>query len=335
MSYNFEKLSAFIWVGDPHVKKDNLEESVRLIEWISKKSKELRLPVVFAGDQYNDFGIARVECVNFWDWAFKQFQYGTISIVGNHDQNPDGSLNFMNVHSDDTEVVDSFKQFGPYFTFLPFYRKNDQFIENLKKVTTPYVFCHQEFNGCQYENGFYAPGGVDPNVIPESIELVISGHIHKEQAFGKVWYPGTPRHLTRSDIGEVKGIYVMSRADGILCREFHPTPKEVSEPFTYYEVTAEEQLKGIPDSPRVYVDVKGSDELIKKAIKKIPDQVKTRTFVTQENVKESTVKESEGIPKAFLDYTLNYFNDKGIGTAEAQAILNMVYDKIPSLKNSN
>ncbi len=335
MNYNLDNLIQFLWVGDPHVKKDNLEESMRLINWVAELSNKHRLPVVFAGDQYNDFGIARVECVYFWDWAFKRFNHGTISIVGNHDQNPDGSLNFMSQHAGDTLIVEALTELGPSFTAMPFYRKNENFVNNLKEVKTPYVLCHQEFNGCQYENGFYAPGGVDLASIPDNIKQIISGHIHKEQKFGKVWYPGTPRHLTRSDVGQVKGVYIMAATSEGLKHSFLPTPKEVAEPFTSYEITSEDQLKGIPDSSRVYVDIKGSDEFIKKAVKKVPTNAKTRTFLIQEHEKETTVKESEGIPKAFLNYSLNYFNNKNIGTAEAKVILGKIYDKCPTLKGGS
>lgn len=324
-------LTKFIYVGDPHCKKNNIEESVRLIKWIYETAKRLGLPVLFAGDQYDDFGIAKVECVDFWKWAFDLIEE-SISIVGNHDQNSDGSLNFMSVHSDQTLVIDKLTKIGNV-TLMPFYRKNEKFEEALKTVTdSRFLLCHQEFNGCQYETGFFAPHGADVKVIPVNIETVISGHIHREQWFDRVWYPGTPRQLTRSDIGHQKGIYVIDLTDRKLAYEFIPTPTEVSESFVKFEVTEESQLKDIPNSSRVYVDLKGSEEFLKKMIKKVPSDVKLRTFNTTEQSIVTTAKESEGIPKAFMGYSLNYFNDKNIGTNEAKAILAKIYEKCPSLK---
>ena len=325
-------LTRFIWVGDPHCKKNNIEESVRLITWIAALAKKYGLPVLFAGDQYDDFGIAKVECVDFWKWAFDLI-LESIAIVGNHDQNSDGSLNFMSVHSDKTLVIDKLTKIGDV-TLMPFYRKNEKFEEALRAATdSRFVLCHQEFNGCQYETGFFSPHGADVAAIPANIEKVISGHIHREQSFDKVWYPGTPRQLTRSDIGHQKGVYIVDLADRKMAYEFIPTPANVSEPFVKFEVTEESQLKGIPNSSRVYVDLKGSEEFLKKMIKKVPSDVKLRTFNTTEQTLTTTAKESEGIPKAFMNYSLNYFNDKNVGTSEAKAILAKIYEKCPSLKS--
>ena len=330
MIYN-GNLTRFIYVGDPHCKKTNLDESVRLIKWIHSIAKSLGIPVLFAGDQYDDYGIAKVECVDFWEWAYTLIDY-SISLVGNHDQNSDGSLNFMSIHSDQTKVIDKITKIGTS-TLMPFYRKNEKFEEDLKTVTdSRFLFCHQEFNGCQYETGFYAPHGADIKLIPANLEKVIVGHIHREQSFDRVWFPGTPRHLTRSDIGHQKGIYIVDLTGPKLSYEFLPTPKEVSEPFVKFEITDESQLKDIPDSSRVYVDVKGDDDFIKKMIKKMPSNVKLRTFTTEAQ-SETKIKESEGIPTAFMNYALSYFNDKQIGTAEAKVILSKIYDKCPSLKS--
>lgn len=324
-------LNKFIWVGDPHCKKNNIDESIRLVTWITAKAKEYGLPIVYAGDQYDDFGIAKIECVNFWNWAFQQ-DTGSVSIVGNHDQNSDGSLNFMAVHAEHTKVIQSLTKIGQV-ALMPFYRKNEKFEEDLKALTdSRFVLCHQEINGCQFETGFYAPHGANLASIPESVQMLISGHIHREQSFDRVWYPGTPRHLTRSDIGHEKGIWVIDLTGQKMTKEFIPTPKEVSEPFIKVEVTTEKQLKQVLNSSRVYVDLKGTDEFLKKMIKLVPSDVKLRTFSTTSESTESNVKESEGIPTAFINYSMNYFNEKGIGNLEVKAILEKIYSKCPSLK---
>lgn len=340
MKFNFEvdSLEKFLWVGDMHVKKGNIDESERLIEWIDKEASARNIPVVFSGDQYNDFGIARVEAVKFWEKAFRSLKAKTVALVGNHDANSDVSLNFMDIHSDQVWVIDK-----PYMAsagtkkvgLLPFYRKNDIFVEAMQQLAADganIVMCHQEFNGCQYENGFYAPHGVDPQLIPTSIEQVIGGHIHKEQAFGKVWYPGTPRQLTRSDVGEVKGVFFVDLTTGN--KEKIATPVDVSTPFEVIDVTPDwdGDLKKV-QSPRVFVNISGPAKFVKQMVKKVPEGVKYRTFPESEVV-ESTVKESEGIPKAFFNFAMDYANQNGLGNAEIKVILEKIYDKCPTLKGN-
>jgi DNA repair exonuclease SbcCD nuclease subunit len=326
-----DKLDKFLWVGDPHVKKSNIEESERLMSWADDLAYNSNIPMILAGDQYNDFGIARVETVRFWEKFFASAKSKIVAIVGNHDANADMSMNFMTIHSDHVLVIDKPTMIGS-IGLLPFYRQNDTFVHYMNELShsgASYLFCHQEFNGCQYENGFYAPGGVDPNLIPKSIDLVISGHIHKHQRFDKVWYPGTARHLTKSDIGEEKGVFKIDIRNGF---EKILTPVDVSEPFTELNVTPE--FKGDLSSlisPRTFVNIKGPASFVKLMLKKMPDGVKVRPLVDSETV-ETTIKESEGIPKAFLSFAMDYANKNNLGNSDIKAILNKIYDKCPVLK---
>lgn len=325
-------ISKFIFVGDMHVKRSNLEESQRLMDWIIEEATKRKLAVVFSGDQYNDFGMSHVDVVDFWSRNYTDMTkklMAVYSIVGNHDQNFDGTKSFMSVHKD-TAVFDEPSitvDFGPDVLFLPFFRKNEDFIQAIKDNPAKVVICHQEFNGCQYENGFYSPHGCDPKEIPVVVEWVLSGHIHKEQSFDKIQYPGTPRQLTRSDIGSEKGIFVINLEDYSM--EKIPTPAEVCEPFTHIEITAETDLKKIKitDSSRVFVDIKGSSDFVKKALKKMPQSAKVRTFPDSEAV-NIEVKESEGIQQAFAKYAEAYLE----GNDNASSVLKKVYDKCPALK---
>lgn len=336
-------LDTFIWVGDLHVKKENIEESRRIMKWVDEQAQlNGGVPVILAGDQYNDHSIARVEVVSFWTECLRNMKSKVIALVGNHDANSDMSLSFMDSHNDNAFVVSkpwiSDARIAGHLSrclLLPFFRKNDDFIQALVEAASlgvKTVFCHQEANGGHYDNGFYSSGGFDMSLIPESISILISGHIHKNQEFGKIWYPGTARHLTRSDIGEVKGIWLMN-VDGSQ-RSFIPTPKEVSEPFTQIDIvegiTSTFDIKST-DSARTFVNITGSSDYIKNMIRAIPETAKVRTFPDSETV-ESKIKESEGIPKAFMNFVLDYSNKKGLGNSEVKLILEKIYDQCPSLK---
>jgi DNA repair exonuclease SbcCD nuclease subunit len=222
---------------------------------------------------------------------------------------------------------------GKPFGFMPFIRNNEQFTKLAlamyeRGVRT--IFCHGEFDGAKYENGFYAPHGVDLKAFPSDLYF-ISGHIHAQQEFGNVWYPGTPRHLTRSDAGETKGIWFYETKTGR--REFVPTPVEVAEPFQEFTLTPESTLRPeqIPTSDRVFVDVRGPQEFVKATIKQLSPNVRVRSFPDQKKAAVD-IKESEGIPVAFVKYASKYFMENNVSLEVAKKVIEKVYTKCPSLR---
>lgn len=67
-----------------------------------------------------------------------------------------------------------------------------------------YIFMHTEIEGLRYDNGREIISAVRTAGINGKI---YSGHIHKRQETKKATYIGSPYQLTRSDIGNHKGIY--------------------------------------------------------------------------------------------------------------------------------
>lgn len=326
----------YIWVGDPHVQKSNLEESVRLFDWVRAEAVSLRAQIMLGGDLYNDFSLVRVEVAVFWHETLSVLNlplYGApIVIEGNHDQTQDGAESALTVHGSLCHLM-RVPTLQGNVGFVPFIRDSAAFVTAclaLYKQGARTIFCHQEFKGSQYENGFYSPHGVDLAELPADLKF-ISGHIHKQQEFGNVWYPGTPRHLNRSDVGEKKGIWLIDTDDGT--RTFLETPEEVCEPFREFVVTPEneDQVKGLPVSSRVYVDVRGPKEFVSRVLKKLPDEARVRTFPV-DDLKQSEVSESEGIPKAFLQYMAKYSSAKQLSPELASAVLSRVYAKCPGLR---
>lgn len=334
-----------LWIGDMHVQVSNLDESQRLFDWLSSVAANKSVDaVVFAGDQYNDFGIKRVEVDEFWHKnlaSLKTLKKKVYLITGNHDLNSDGSSSALTVLSGDgVIVVDKPVKICGDIGMIPFIRDNNEFTKALTSLHSQgaeVVYCHQEFNGCQYENGFYAPHGADLNLIPDGV-AVISGHIHKKQKVGKVFYPGTPRHLNRSDIGEVKGIYLFDGRES----EFFQTPANVASPFKEVIITEAgitvdgikselsfDQIKKNFDS-RTYVDIKGSKEFVIGAAGLVPDSAKIRTFIASQEVK--TVSESNGIPLAFVQFAKEYIKDKKLDDNTAMSVISKVYEKCPILR---
>lgn len=70
-----------------------------------------------------------------------------------------------------------------------------------------YIFAHTDIAGFQYDNNRIISKGIDVSGIP-TLKRLFSGHIHKRQEMGKLTYIGCPYQTKRSDIGNVKGVYI-------------------------------------------------------------------------------------------------------------------------------
>ena len=72
-----------------------------------------------------------------------------------------------------------------------------------------YLVFHTEISGMTYDNNRPIVNGLNLSVVDDNCRI-LSGHIHKRQESKKGLYFGSPYHLTRSDIGNEKGIYIFS-----------------------------------------------------------------------------------------------------------------------------
>jgi len=325
---------AKVIVGDMHVKKTNIEESQRLWEWILDVAELNERFVLVLGDIFNDFGVCNIEVLNFWHKSIESAKNRGVQIeilVGNHDMSPDGTHDFPSFLG--TVVFNKPSLYGDTL-YVPFVRNSDDFVRIVNDIVLPdtkYLFCHQEFNGCQFENGFYAPHGVDPALLPSHLK-VISGHIHMKQEFGNIFYPGTPRALTRSDANEIKGIHIFDNGSF----EFIPTPASVSELMVLIKVSndqelaeAQKALKSLsPD--RVYIDITGNKKFVSDCLKKSWTSAKVRTTI-QNDVIQTEVTESNGIPVAFNSYFIDYVTSKDLGKKEVVALNSMFKDLLPGV----
>jgi DNA repair exonuclease SbcCD nuclease subunit len=212
----------YILVGDLHAQVGNLEDTEVVFDKVAMLVREHGIEfVVYLGDMYHTHSVLRQEVVELLRRKLPETR-GTcqgkpVVLVGNHDLvGPTStSMNACELTlSDVAAVVSEPVEAGPVL-YMPFTPDNSKFVEECKKYYgTSLVVCHQTFDGSQYENGFYAPGGVDQTLIPQKV--VISGHIHKSQKVGKVTYVGTPRALTAAECDEDKGL-VMMTYDDVTC----------------------------------------------------------------------------------------------------------------------
>lgn len=69
-----------------------------------------------------------------------------------------------------------------------------------------FAFMHTDISQMSFDNGMTIVGAVDSEIFKGRI---FSGHIHRRQEMKNVIYVGSPYHLRRSDIDNVKGIYTL------------------------------------------------------------------------------------------------------------------------------
>jgi DNA repair exonuclease SbcCD nuclease subunit len=205
-------MSKILIVGDMHVKLDNLEDSQRLFDLIYETTKNNACSVVFTGDLTHSHSVLRLEVANLIKQNIKKLSSITIVgiLVGNHDGSSPHSIEINSLRLllgelTGVEIFDKPKFFGNS-RMLPFTANNEEFVSWCNEYPDDVIICHQTFDGAQYENGFYAVGGVNPSLVPNP--LVICGHIHKETDLGRIKYVGSPRALNANEYNESKYIWL-------------------------------------------------------------------------------------------------------------------------------
>ena len=263
--------------------------------------------------------------MQFWRSAFMALApWHTIALVGNHDRPGDrnSTAHSMMSHLDsDVTVVDRPMASGPLL-FVPY---GDAELVRFAKAADPdaTLVCHATFQGAMYDNGFYAPDGLDPEALPQ--RQIISGHIHKPQEFGKVWYPGSPRWRTISDANQDRGYWLVEHGDKgeILNREFFSTGK-VCRPIYLLEDTPESTAK-VPESGDIVVDVRGPPDFVARRKRELDALgVRVRAFPVSERKK--AVRESDGIGAAFGKYAAAW---KPINGTDPEVLRGMWEKRIP------
>jgi hypothetical protein len=107
----------------------------------------------------------------------------------------------------------------------------------------------------------YAPDGIPTGEWSEKFTHVISGHIHSEQLFGNIIYPGTARWDTASDANKRKGICLYDHEENgkIRTSQFISTEGVCSpiKSVAFYEADVQPKVDW-SDNTRMAVELVGS-----------------------------------------------------------------------------
>lgn len=151
-------------------------------------------------------------------------------ILGNHDtyyidRNTVNSPSILastfdnfNIYREPTELLinDKFK-----FLLLPWMKSTEKLHEEIAATDANYLLTHIDINEFKYPSGVKIRDNVDPKAL-EKFDMVYSGHIHLNQRQGNTRYIGTPYSLDLSDLGDVKGYYMLEFGDANFNEHFVP-----------------------------------------------------------------------------------------------------------------
>lgn len=336
-----------LYIGDPHIRPDCIEEGEKLVDHICKVASENAVDYVcLLGDLFHTHSVVHLSVMAFWQRAFQKIndsmntpdETRVYSLVGNHDMSGKAgdTANALMLYTDGyVEVVNTPTQAPWGAILMPYFADHAEFIENANYMRSYYgnnvLVCHQTFDGSQYENGFYAKDGIDPNLL--KYDHVISGHIHTPQQIGKVWYPGSPRWQTVADANTQRAIWMVdhdSEAGTVTGHTAFDT-SGVCRPIFCFEDRQESPVVMPEGSADVIVDVYGTVEYVKaraEALEALGARV--RQFPDTERVIK--VKESDGLPASMRKFLTQYSPQNGTDIAR---LLELAENRISWMKTAS
>ena len=282
-------------VGDPHVKPSNIEESDALLAFVAEMAIKHGVDrIELLGDLFHTHAIIRLEVLEFWKVWLKTLSdiCEVVVLVGNHDQTGDynSHSNALSIFQDRTNknlVIVEYPQVCGPFGYVPYIHSADEFIittDALVAQGAKVIVCHQTFNGSKYDNGMYAPDGIDP--LKVASKLIISGHIHSRQVYEtvagqKMLYPGTARWDTLSDANQIKGIWLYNHdSDGKILSEEMLDTSHVCQPIISLTWAEGDEAPEIKPNSRTTVELVGSSEWISKQKVKLKGKVGIKSKIT-------------------------------------------------------
>lgn len=306
-----------LMVGDAHVTVDELDDAGRLLDLV-EEVVELEKPdiVVFMGDQHHNHAVVRIEVLDFWRKRLNRLpRKGIFMLVGNHDRSTNQTLD-MNSLAYDCNVIRKLASVciaprpydhvsvddpnWPSDVFLMPWVPDAQFAKAIEAVPdNAILLCHQTFNGAMYENGFYAPDGVDPKIVAR-FKRVFSGHIHKPQSFANIEYVGAPRWRIMSDANERRALVLYDTQ--IHMKKYFDTSKHCTPILRLEDREGDAtSVDSIPEHARKYVDIFGSSAYCDTR-KPIWEEKGFAVATFPVRTVSTTVSESQGIDRALQNH---------------------------------
>lgn len=335
----------YLLVGDPHVTPDSLDDCRALIDHICDvMCREGGVDrVVFLGDLHHTHSIVHADVLSFWLKSLRRIASlsndgAAVCLVGNHDKSTDKNTpcHALEAYSSVALIVDCPLFIEGNVLCVPYLHDPSGLADTVRAVACsgkkPLLLCHQTFDGSVYENGFYASDGIDHSDIEAS--LIISGHIHKPQRFGNVWYPGSPRWRTLSDANESRCVWVVDVNNGVVTAQ-----RPYSTDGICSAVLRSTYRDGVLiDGPDPFLatsrrwsmwhfDVHGDSFLSKGLLGQLSAIERSRVRFHETSVAVPPVRESDGVMVAFGRYLESFDSVKHHGTP-VSVLRKMVWERM-------
>lgn len=165
-------------------------------------------------------------------------------VLGNHDTffKSTNDLNSPSEIFQNSDVVKIYEEpteidvHGSKLLMLPWINKanEEESLKAIKDSNAEYLIGHLDLNGFYLNSGMTQSHGIDPSVFSK-FQKVFTGHYHKKQDNGKIYYLGSPYQITWADYQEEKGFYDFDLKDNVL--KFVKNPYWMFDKIFYDEET--------------------------------------------------------------------------------------------------
>lgn len=330
-------MSKILFIGDPHLKINNFEQSMSFLTWIEKVIDEVNPDIVCnLGDTFDTHAVVRSELISEFKMhveritAKRPYWY----VLGNHDQYKPKDAKY---HALQCFNINNFLIFDKTtelegITIVPYVAKYEDF----PLQTQPICITHNTFIGADY--GFKREDcGVNADKV--SADIIISGHIHRRQTFGKVNYPGTPFACSSNDVDQTKGVLLFNTEN------YEQT--FIESPFmrwrsVEFEVTASNPIQNLHELLKVELNT--TDKWIVKASgpkveltayfksKIFLDLIKDKKIVTKATPTDKNKQKVQIKATSIEDIMSEYVDKIYDGSLDKQLILRKINDIITNTR---
>lgn len=218
---------------------------------------------------------------------------------------------------------------GKTFLLIPWvgdFSKESKLIAK-NKDKYDYLVLHTEISGMTYDNNRPIVNGINVSSMDDNCRI-ISGHIHKRQGNSKAMYLGSPYQMSRSDVGNDKGIYCFRLNDDkfeVFFTQNNYSPKFLKIKFSEYGRKAEVWKDVVYNN---YVDIVFEEEELNRFnVNKFADELqlyKPRKIEFSCNKKptvDDTRKYSEDV--TIEDIFIDQVNTKGLTDKQNKDIMEL------------
>lgn len=262
-----------IHFGMKNSNQENLDEQKNYFyNWFFKLLKKENPDYLFMlGDLFDNRSTLNIQVMNVAIDIFKtiatDMNIPIIMIAGNHDifMKSTNDINSIKIfsHIPNIQVYENPVQlnfFDKKCLFVPWINDKKEESAFYLKNKSEYLFCHTEFQDTFFNSYVKIVDGVNFDDI-KNYQKVFSGHIHHRQETGNLTLIGCPYHITRNDINNKKGIYVIDfekNETKFIKNNFSPEYVKI-DLKEIFEMTLEEYEKIITNN---FVDITFNQDIL-------------------------------------------------------------------------